>query len=223
MNVEKWDILAKIQQGEGVDQTNEDSVKPVIDRWVLPWMPPDKYPRMLDIGCGFGYEAKRLAEHGYQVTAIDHADGNIKHAQEKYGLTILKMDMHDLQFLPSSFDCAVTRQVFEHSYAPWLLAAEVWVVLRSGGRWFIDLPSPKVKDMWTMWHPTLLYYTQMRFIFEKIGFNIVHAEEGAGLKLELNGGGEPYDYIVEKTLGYPDNFQHVLRKLEEAHQRLYQK
>jgi len=129
------------------------------------------------------------------------------------------MDMHDLQFPPGEFDAVVTRQVFEHSFAPWLLAAEIWVILRTGGRWIIDLPSPQNKDMWTMWHPNLLYAKQMRFLLEKTGFKIVHAEEGAGISLEFNGGGEPYDYITEKAEGYPDNYQHVLRALEEEHRR----
>lgn len=188
---------------------------------MLPWVPPAQYPKLLDIGCGFGYELKRFREHGWQAIGIDHADGNIKHGKEKFGIDIIKMDFHDLQFPPESFDAAVTRQVFEHSYAPWLFACEIWVVLRRGGRWVVNLPSPQNKDMWGMTHPNLLYKTQMRNLFDKVGFKIVLAKEGGGSTLEFNGGGEPFDYIVEKMEGYPDNYQHVLRALEELHRRNY--
>jgi len=223
MDIEKWDILNRIQQGEGIDQTDEQFTRPFIEKWMLPYIPPDRYPKLLDLGCGFGYEAKRFTDYGWQVTPVDHADSNIKHGKEKFNIDILKMDIHDLQFPPSTFDAAVTRQVFEHSYAPWLLASEVWVVLKTGGRWVIDLPSPQNKDMWTMWHPNLLYAKQMRFLFEKIGFNIIHAEENGGKSLEYNGGGELYDYIVQKIEGYPDNYQHVLKALEQYHRRQYGK
>lgn len=216
MNVDKWNALNKIQQGEGIDQTDEQFTKPYIEKLMLPWIPPTNYRRLLDIGCGFAYEVKRMIDYGWQVIGIDHADGNINHAWAKFGIIVLKMDMHDLQFVKESFDAVVTRQVFEHSFAPWLLAAEIWVVLRRGGRWVLDLPSPQNKDMWTMWHPNLLYAKQMRFLFEKVGFKIVHAEEGGGLSLEYDGGGEPYNYILEKA-DYPDNYQHVLKALEKLH------
>ena len=221
MNIDKWNILCKIQQGEGIDQTDEQFTKPFIERWMLPYIPPTEYPKLLDLGCGFGYEVKRFRDYGWQVVGVDHAEGNIRHAKEKFGVDVVKMDIHDLQFPPNFFDAVVTRQVFEHSYAPWLLASEIWVVLKPKGRWIVDLPSPQNRDMWTMWHPNLLYAKQMRFIFEKIGFKIVHAEEGTeegnrtSISLDFN------DYIVEKIDGYPDNYQHVLRALEEYHRRTY--
>jgi len=217
MNLEKWDILNEIQRGENFDETDERFIKPFVDKLMLPWIPPDKYPKLLDVGCGFGYEVKRFGDYGWQVTGVDHNNINVKHAKEKFGLDILKMDMHDLQFSPCSFDAVVTRQVFEHSFAPWLLAAEIWVVLKPGGRWVINLPSPQNKAMWTMWHPSLLYANQLRFMFKKIGFKIVYVAEKGGISLDFNGGGEQLDYVVEKITGYPDNYQHVLRALEEYH------
>lgn len=219
MNIDKYNIIAKIQQGEGLDQQGEDILKPFIEKYMLPYVPPKKYPSLLDIGSGFGYEPRSFTNYGWNVTAIDHSDSNIKHAKEKYGINTLKMDMHDLQFAPGTFNVAVTHQVFEHSFAPWILAMEIWVVLKKAGRWIIDLPSPQNKEMWSLWHPNMLYSKQIRFLLLKTGFDVIHADEEGGKTYDYNEGGEPYTYIVEKADGYPDNYKHILQELETYHKQ----
>jgi len=223
MNPDKWNALTRTVQDSstGINgNPDEESVKAFIQRYVLPYASPTNYPRVLDIGCGPGTELKVLRDLGYKPSGITLGLKNIEYSRDHYGFVPTYGDMHDLPFPPDSFDVALCRQVFEHSFAPWLLALEIWVVLRPKGRWIIDLPSPRNKAMWAMWHPSLFYPNQMEFIFEKCGFRVILADIGKiPWTLDYNGGGEPYDYVVEKEEGYPDNFQHVLRKLREIHAR----
>lgn len=217
----KWDALVKTVQDAqtGIDgNTDEMGVRAFIERFVVPYAPPQMYPRILDLGCGPGTELKVLKDMGYQPTGITFGAPNIEYCTKNYGVKPDYGDIHDLPYKPDTFDAALCRQVFEHSFSPWLLALEVWTVLRPGGRWIIDLPSPRNKAMWAMWHPTLLYPNQMEFLFEKCGFKIVLADTGkVPWTLDYNGGGEPYDYTCEKIEGYPSDFQHVLNKLREIH------
>jgi len=225
MFVEKWDALNRTVQDAptGIDgSTDEEQIRAFMMKYVVPYAPPQTYPRILDLGCGPGTELKVLKELGYLPTGITLGAPNIKFCTENYGITPVYGDMHDLPFLLESFDAALARQVFEHSFCPWLLALEVWTMLRAKGRWIIDLPSPRNKAMWAMWHPSLFYPNQMEFLFEKCGFKVVLADTGkVPWSLEYDGGGEPYDYVIEKQEGYPDNFQHVLVKLREIHDRQY--
>jgi len=214
---EKWNALTRTIQDAptGIDgNTDEIGIKAFMQRYVVPYAPPEQFPRILDLGCGPGTELKILKELGYTATGITLGAPNIEFCQKNYGFAPIYGDMHDLPFPAGSFDVALARQVFEHSFCPWLLALEVWTVLRVKGRWIIDLPSPRNKAMWAMWHPSLFYPNQMEFLFEKCGFSIIGKIPWT---LDYDGGGEPYDYVVEKKEGYPDNFQHVLRKLKKIH------
>ena len=222
MNPEKWNTLVKmVQESPEIDgNVDEDGIKAFMQKYVLAFAPPDQYPRLLDLGCGPGTELKVLKDLGYKAYGITLGIKNLEYCKEHYGFVPEYGDMHDLPFPPDSFDIALCRQTFEHSFAPWLLALEVWVVLRPKGRWILNLPSPRNKAMWAMWHPSLFYPNQMRFLFEKCGFNVVLEDIGnIPWTLDYNGGGEPYDYVVEKTENYPDNFQHILKKLREIHAR----
>lgn len=223
MNINKWDALNRTVQDSpsGIDgNTDEEGIKAFVQRFITPYGPPHQYPNILDIGCGPGTELKVLKELGYNPTGITYGAPNIDYSTRTYGITPHYGDMHDLPFPPNSFDLALARQVFEHSFAPWLLMLEVWVVLRPGGRFIVDLPSPRNHAMWAMWHCNLQYPPQIEYMFQKCGFKIVLADIGnIPWNLDYNGGGEPYDYVVEKISGYPDDFQHVLRNLEEIHRR----
>jgi len=223
MNLEKWNALVRTVQDAPHDingNVDEEGIKAFMQKYVLPYAPPEQYPRCLDVGCGPGAELKVLKDLGYIPTGVTLGTPNIEYSRIHYGITPVYGDMHDLPFPPESFDVALTRQVFEHSFAPWLLALEIWVVLRPKGRWILDLPNPRNKAMWAMWHPSLFYPNQMEFLFDKCGFHIILADTGKiPWTLDYNGGGEPYDYVVEKSEGFPDNFQHVLKKLWEIHAR----
>jgi len=221
MFIEKWNTLNRLIQDAqtGIDgNTDIEGVKAFMLKYVVPYAPPNDFPRVLDLGCGPGTELKVLRDLGYTPTGITFGAKNIEFCITNYGITPHYGDMHDLPFPPDSFDVALCRQVFEHSFSPWLLALEVWTVLRPKGKWIIDLPSPRNKAMWAMWHPSLFYPNQMEYLFEQCGFKMVLADIGKiPWSLDYDGGGEPYDYVVEKIEGYPANFQHVLHKLREIH------
>ena len=219
MNPEKWRIFLDLQEGQGVDQGQYDEAKAMFEQYLLIFMPPSQYPRLLDLGCGWGVEVKVLMDMGYEVVGITLGEGNVRYAKEKFGIDVKHMDMHDLEFPPEHFDCAVARQTFEHAQAPWIVALQVWTVLKPKGRWFLDLPEPHNPDMWSTQHTCLLYPNQMRFIFEKTGFSIVNAEEPKNNTLGFNGGRDPYRYVLEKA-DYPQSdFTRVLKMLREFHAR----
>jgi len=218
----KWKIIqCTLVKDEGVDTTEEEGTRAFMKGLVMRYAPPELYPRVLDIGSGSGVELKVLKELGYDPYGIDVKCPNIEYTKTHYSFdNVFYMDMHDLRFPPAFFSSVISRQSFEHSFAPFIHALEVWTVMRPGGRWILNLPSPQNRDMWTHWHVSMFYKTQMRNLFNYCGFKILMALEGGGSKLEYNGGGESYDYVVEKAEPHSD-YQHVLRELTLYHQRVY--
>ncbi|WP_020559648.1 methyltransferase domain-containing protein [Thiofilum flexile] len=89
---------------------------PLIERFVTDIMPRYKIPagKGLDLGCGAGRDLVYLAQHGWQMTGIDHLSGALQRTQDlaahnQVTVTTLQMDLEtsDNQLAtltPHSFD-----------------------------------------------------------------------------------------------------------------------
>jgi len=174
----KWDALLGIANkvesgGKGVDEAPREGFVPYVETFVK-YAPPEKYPQILDIGAGCGAETSVLKEKGYKVTGITLGKDNIKYAKEKFGIDLIEMDFHNLEFPNGCFDGVFMIQTFEHCFAPWLFIIELRRVLHDGGRVFLDVPDPNDEAMLrTIWHTSVLYPNQIKALFWKAGFKEV--------------------------------------------------
>ena len=87
--------------------------------------------RVLELGCGSGHDAARLARAGFAVTAVDVSTEAIKHARERHGslATFLVVDVtQGLSFSDAQFD-AVMANVSLHMF-PWDVTRSVFSEIR---------------------------------------------------------------------------------------------
>jgi SAM-dependent methyltransferase len=72
---------------------------------------------LLDVGCGDGFWASLLAEHGLQVTGIDTSTGAIETARARYSTPrFVQADAgRELPFAPGEFDV-----IFMRTFSPFL-------------------------------------------------------------------------------------------------------
>lgn len=118
------------------------------DRWTDAFLEPLREAgacTVLDMGCGLGFEARRLAAEGFDVTGIDFAEDAIAFARSKEPpATFMVADMADpLPFDDGRFD-AVMSNVAAHMFSDRVtrrIFAEVGRVLRSGGLFLFHLNS----------------------------------------------------------------------------------
>jgi len=182
-------ISRKIESdGKGTDYTPIEQFIPYVDEF-KEYCPPDKYKNILNIGAGGGGETKLLVDAGYKVAGITLGKDNIKFAKKEYGLNLMEFDMHYLNFSPDTFDVIFMIQTQEHALSSWIFALEMYFVLKTGGRIYTDLPSPRNPEMMkTIWHTNVLYPDQIRAMMWKAGFK------------EINDFGEPdrYRFLFEK-------------------------
>lgn len=101
---------------------------------------------VLDVGCGTGRHAIRLAARGASVTAIDFSRAMLDRAARKPGAGSVRFLAHDLHtplpFGDAAFDLALCALVGEHIDDLSALFAEIGRVLRPAGRAVISLMHP---------------------------------------------------------------------------------
>ena len=114
--------------------------------------------RILDLGCGTGTFARRLAAAGHDVVAIDPAPAMIEYARRQPDADAVRWLACALDGLPpgASFDAVVMTG---HAFQCLLTDAEIDATLRGvrrvlagGGRFLFDTRNPRVEP-WRAWTP----------------------------------------------------------------------
>jgi len=101
---------------------------------------PDE--KVLEVDCGPGVLAKKMADKGANVVATDLSAVAVKRAQDK-GIPAQQVDIdtEDLPFPDASFDVVVSNSAIEHRFFCERSFDECARVLRPGGRFIVCLPN----------------------------------------------------------------------------------
>jgi SAM-dependent methyltransferase len=107
-------------------------------------MPPAEFPAMLDIACGPGRHASRLAMAGYKILGIDKDLDSVSKAAalDLPDASFQVRDMRDICRLGTNFDCAINLW---HSFGYYDEAKNAEILLdigtrlRRGGRAIFDI------------------------------------------------------------------------------------
>jgi ubiquinone/menaquinone biosynthesis C-methylase UbiE len=107
--------------------------------WLLK---PATGERILDVGCGTGALAARIAEGCGSVDAIDVAGNAFSEANRSVqNLSFRKMNAEALDFPDATFDAIVSVETLEHVIDADRVLAECRRVLKPGGRLVLTYPT----------------------------------------------------------------------------------
>jgi SAM-dependent methyltransferase len=129
--------------------------------WTGPFLDPLREAgvrTILELGCGTGNDAARLAREGYSVTAIDLSGEAIGQAQARFGTkaTFMVADMAwPLPFSDGGFD-AVMSNVAMHMFADSLtrsVFAEIGRLVRPGGLFMFHVNALEDRALRARWQP----------------------------------------------------------------------
>jgi len=146
-----------------------------------------RFPSILEIGCGTGKNTAFLAEIGAQVLALDFSEGMIARAREKVTGSHVRFQFADLTrpwpCAEADFDLIVCCLVLEHIQDLGHIFAQAARTLRPGGRFFINELHP-----FKQYGGTKARYERGTDVVEVDVFihhisEFIHAAEGSGLRL----------------------------------------
>jgi ubiquinone/menaquinone biosynthesis C-methylase UbiE len=119
---------------------------------------------VIDVGCGTGRHALRLAAHGANVVGVDFSDGMLARARDKDGASRIRWVVHDITRLPlplpeRAFDRVLCTLVVDHIRELPAFFAELGRLCKENGRIVV-----------TVMHPAMMLKgTQARFVDPETG------------------------------------------------------
>lgn len=178
-------------------------------------IPPQRYPKLLDLGCGRGRHAITLAGSGYRVTGIDLSEEAIRKARRKadgLGLDSIRFLVGDMRDpLPERFDAIVnlftTFGYFSDDEENIRVLRGVHGMLRREGIFFMDyMNAPLVRRR---------FEPEGEGEFRGIRYRIRRYIESDTIHKEIRFEGEaldsPKSYIEKVKLYEPEWFESAFR------------
>lgn len=126
---------------------------------VVTFFPPGC--RVLEVGAGAGWQAKRLAEQGFSVTAIDIAQSRYNRMQE---WEVIDYDGHHIPLPDASIDVIFSSNVLEHIPHIEEFMGEMRRVLRPGGVAVHVMPT----TLWRVLTCVTFYIQRLKLLIGKL-------------------------------------------------------
>jgi SAM-dependent methyltransferase len=136
-----FDLWSHVYDAPGVQRVTYRPVQEAVVR-ALRADPP---ARILDVGCGTGQLARRLARElpGIHVVGCDFSRGMLAHAHARgRALALTCADAQRLPFAAGGFDAIVSTEAFHWFPDPEAALAEFHRVLAPGGRLLVAFVNP---------------------------------------------------------------------------------
>ena len=222
-NEEQWQQHARWWQREysaGADLEYEQQILPLVARQV------QGARRVLDVGCGEGQVARRIAALGAEVVGLDPTAAQVEMARARGGgPRYLRARAEALPCATASFDTVVVCLALEHVDAFETAIHEVARVLEPGGRFVLLLCHPLLQAPGSAWIDDRIldemYWRVGAYLDERRGFHevapgvellfvhrplsrYIHAMGEAGLLVDDMYEESPPEQFLADMWGFPE-------------------
>lgn len=189
LNEKKWDSRAETFERKWLNRFNFFQF---LQKRVIALLNLREGQRFLDLGCGTGWAvryAASIVQNKGEFYGIDISPKMLEKAKESCGscenIHFYGADVETLPFENDYFDFIICTNSFHHYFTPSKVLAEVYRVLKPGGKLFIldataDGPIIKIMDNWIRkrdpTHVRMYSTRELRALFSSAGLNHVSSK-----------------------------------------------
>jgi ubiquinone/menaquinone biosynthesis C-methylase UbiE len=102
---------------------------------------PKKNERILDVGCGDGYQMRYITEHTEFTVGIDISQNKLKEAKKRVkNVDFIRASSENIPFQPKTFDKILCLELFEHLRNPSRTTNEIDFILKKHGILVVSVP-----------------------------------------------------------------------------------
>lgn len=128
-------------------------------------------PKILDVGCSFGYLVKTAHEAGWEAVGVDPSRHAVDFAKNTFQINVLTGDIFSAPLPKNHFDFITMFDVIEHHLNPLASLQRAYELLRKGGFLVLGVPDfghYKAKKSGAKWEnfipPEHLFYFTLETI-----------------------------------------------------------
>ncbi|MDR1930010.1 MAG: methyltransferase domain-containing protein, partial [Treponema sp.] len=96
--------------------------------------------RVLDIGCAAGALLETLSARGWEAAGVEISSPQAAYCRKR-GLRVFDKPLEENHLPPESFDVVLASHLIEHLNDPGRFAAEVFLILKKGGAFYVTTPN----------------------------------------------------------------------------------
>ncbi len=97
--------------------------------------------KLLDIGCSIGLLIKLANERGWDAIGLELNENAVEFGKNRFGVTIHKKLLHEINFPEASFDAVTIMAVLEHLPHPRDMVLGASKILKTGGLLYVFVPN----------------------------------------------------------------------------------
>ncbi len=128
-------------------------------------------PRLLDVGCSFGYLIKTAQDAGWEAVGIDPSRHAVDSARSNFKINVEEGDIFSPHLQKNHFDFITMFDVIEHHLNPLASLQRAHELLRAGGYLILGVPdfghykANRSREKWSNFiPPEHLYYFNLKTI-----------------------------------------------------------
>lgn len=147
-HISKGLLEAHLEEDHDAASRKPEFIDKSVD-WITKVAPPEKYNKLLDLGCGPGLYSERLYKRGYRVTGIDFSKRSIEYGKEMAKKEDHAIDYHHMNYLDLDFENEF--DVITLIYCDYAvlspkdrkkLLTKIFRALKKGGKFIFDVFTP---------------------------------------------------------------------------------
>jgi 2-polyprenyl-3-methyl-5-hydroxy-6-metoxy-1,4-benzoquinol methylase len=104
-------------------------------------VPRDRPPRLLEVGCGFGYFLNEAFEEGFDVSGVEFNSGAVERLRRKYRFPIQQGPLEEISLEKDHYDVLAMFDVIEHLLDPFRCLEKIRNAMTAGGLLVISTPD----------------------------------------------------------------------------------